>query len=199
MLAELRCSLESVPLSPPSARGPLGSWFMPLHLQGHQGLLGSFPCASLWPWLSFLPLPCLRALVDTHTHTHTGLSQVRPGYSPSLEINCFLNPFAQNTTFPGSRHEDLDLFGRPGVSSQHQAMMMRCFFFFFFFKRPNCEVSVTGMLRLRIFFFNLFYLFIYFWLHWVFIAVHGLSLVTVSRGYSSLQCAGFSLWWLLLL
>ena len=42
-------------------------------------------------------------------------------------------------------------------------------------------------------------LFIYFWLHWVFIAVHGLSLVAVSWGYSSLRCAGFSSWWLLLL
>ena len=42
-------------------------------------------------------------------------------------------------------------------------------------------------------------LFIYFWLHWVFIAAHRLSLVAASGGYSSLQCAGFSLWWLLLL
>ena len=40
---------------------------------------------------------------------------------------------------------------------------------------------------------NLFY----FWLHWVFIALRGLSLVTVSN--YSWRCAGFSLWWLLLL
>ena len=33
----------------------------------------------------------------------------------------------------------------------------------------------------------------------VFVAVHGLSLVAVSGDYSSLQCAGFSLQWLLLL
>ena len=38
-----------------------------------------------------------------------------------------------------------------------------------------------------------------FWLHWVFFAVHRLSLVATSRGYSSLWHAGFSLWWLLLL
>ena len=38
-----------------------------------------------------------------------------------------------------------------------------------------------------------------FWLRWVMVAVCGLSLVAVSRGYSSLQCTGFSLWWLLLL
>ena len=31
-----------------------------------------------------------------------------------------------------------------------------------------------------------FIYFIYFWLHWVFVAVHGLSLVAASRGYSSL-------------
>ena len=38
-------------------------------------------------------------------------------------------------------------------------------------------------------------LFIYlFWLLWVFVAVLGLSLVVASRSYSSLQCAGFSLW-----
>ena len=51
-----------------------------------------------------------------------------------------------------------------------------------------------------LFFYNEFYfyyLFFYFWLHWVFVAVRGLSLVVVSRGYSSLWCAGFSLWWLL--
>ena len=42
------------------------------------------------------------------------------------------------------------------------------------------------------------YLF-YLWLHWVFVAAHGPSLVVVSRGFSSLQYTGFSLWWLLLL
>ena len=34
------------------------------------------------------------------------------------------------------------------------------------------------------------YLFIYFWLRWVFVAACGLSLVEVSRGYSSLQSTG---------
>ena len=36
-------------------------------------------------------------------------------------------------------------------------------------------------------------------MHWVFLAMRGLSLVAVSRGYSSLRCTGFSLQWLLLL
>ena len=45
---------------------------------------------------------------------------------------------------------------------------------------------------------NLFiYLFTDFWLHWVFIAVHRLSLVAASGGYSSLWCVGFLLRWLL--
>ena len=43
------------------------------------------------------------------------------------------------------------------------------------------------------------YLFIYFWLRWVFVAARGHPLVVASGGYSSLQCAGFSLRWLLLL
>ena len=42
-------------------------------------------------------------------------------------------------------------------------------------------------------------LFIYFWLHWVFVVVHGLSLVMASGGYSLFQCTGFSLQWPLLL
>ena len=46
---------------------------------------------------------------------------------------------------------------------------------------------------------NFMYLFICFWLHWVFVAACGFSLVAVSRGYSSLQCVGLSLRWLLLL
>ena len=41
--------------------------------------------------------------------------------------------------------------------------------------------------------------FVYFWLCWVFIAAHGLSVVVASKGYSSLRCVGFSLQWLLLL
>ena len=40
---------------------------------------------------------------------------------------------------------------------------------------------------------------IYFWSCWVFVAVHGLSLVATSRGYSWLPCVGVSLRRLLLL
>ena len=40
---------------------------------------------------------------------------------------------------------------------------------------------------------------LYYWLNWLFVAAHGLSLVTTSGGHSWLQCVGFSLWGLLLL
>ena len=58
----------------------------------------------------------------------------------------------------------------------------------------------VNIFLLKKIFFNLFFknLF-YFWLCWVFVAAHGLSLVAASEGYSSLRCAGFSLQWLLLL
>ena len=45
----------------------------------------------------------------------------------------------------------------------------------------------------------LVFLFSQFWLHWVFVAARGLSLVAASGGYSWLRCMGFSLQWLLLL
>ena len=53
----------------------------------------------------------------------------------------------------------------------------------------------------RTFFFKIFILFgfLNFWLCWVFIPVHRLSLVVANGGYSSLRCMGFSLQWLLLL
>ena len=57
----------------------------------------------------------------------------------------------------------------------------------------NFLFSATSYLFFKI------YLFIYFWLRWVFVAAGGLSLVVVSGGYSSCWCAGFLLWWLLLL
>ena len=53
---------------------------------------------------------------------------------------------------------------------------------------------------IQIIFFNFIYLFIFnFWLRWVFVAAHGLSLAVVSGDCSSLWCMGFSLRWLLLL
>ena len=55
------------------------------------------------------------------------------------------------------------------------------------------------MIFATLFHFFQFIFIIYFWLHWVFVGAHGLSLVAVNGGFSPLQCAGISLWWLLLI
>ena len=78
-------------------------------------------------------------------------------------------------------------------------------FLFFYF----INIVSNALVLFQLWFLSLFrssltafyiYLFIYyFWLCWVFIAAHRLSLVAASRGYSSLRCTGFSLQWLLLL
>ena len=57
------------------------------------------------------------------------------------------------------------------------------------FGLQNCELNFIK--------YKFIYLFIYFWLHWVFVAARGQSLVAPSRGYSLSWCEGISLWWLL--
>ena len=65
-------------------------------------------------------------------------------------------------------------------------------------KVERMKGKMSGRLWFVLFF--LINLFTYlFWLLWVFIVAPGLSLVTASRSYSSLQCMVFSLQWLLLL
>ena len=76
--------------------------------------------------------------------------------------------------------QELCLLCQMNESSQTGKTAVTCFFSFFFKDK-------------------FIYLFIYFWLHWVFVAVHGLSLVVASGGYSSMRCTSFSLRWLLLL
>ena len=56
------------------------------------------------------------------------------------------------------------------------------------------QITLFFFLRFIYSFYNFLFL-----LCWIFVAVRGLSLVVVSGGYSSLQCAGLSLQWLLLL
>ena len=46
------------------------------------------------------------------------------------------------------------------------------------------------MIEIKLLFFFLSYLFIYFWLHWVFVGARGLSVVAVSGGYSSFVVRG---------
>ena len=63
---------------------------------------------------------------------------------------------------------------------------------FFSFHFSYEVLYVNYVFFIYLFFKNLFYLFIYFWLCWVFVAARGLSLVA-GGGYSSLRCAGCSL------
>ena len=61
-------------------------------------------------------------------------------------------------------------------------------------KKINLEKRLRDTSLHFFFSFYLFiYLFIYLWLHWAFVAVHRLSLVVVSGGYSrASHCGGFS-------
>ena len=68
-----------------------------------------------------------------------------------------------------------------------------------FFIKHTLFMFLCNKFSIIIFYCFLISLFIYLWLRWVFVAARGLSLVAESGGYSSLQCAGFSLQWLLLL
>ena len=65
----------------------------------------------------------------------------------------------------------------------------------------NIDISwsrnTKAELGLKLDYFKIYYLFIYFWLPWVFVAAHGLSLVALSRASLWLQYGGFSLRWLL--
>ena len=61
--------------------------------------------------------------------------------------------------------------------------------------RTRARTHVPGIGRQILFLINLFYLFIYFWLRWVFIAACGLSLVVASGGHPSLRCTGLSPRW----
>ena len=96
----------------------------------------------------------------------------------------------------------LDIYPEVGLLD-HMVVL----FFIFWGKRPFCLVaapvylltsSAQGFPFLHALA-NTFFFFFFFWLHWVFVAAWGLSLVALSRGCSSLWCAGFSLQWLLLL
>ena len=58
-----------------------------------------------------------------------------------------------------------------------------------------CILKVSYYMHISYF---VYYIFIYFLPHWVFFAIHELSLVVVNESWSSLWNTDFSLWWLLL-
>ena len=63
-----------------------------------------------------------------------------------------------------------------------------------------CDLGTTWIVQNYLILIPLksFFLFIYFWLHWVLLCI-GFPPVVASRGYSPVACSGFSLLWLLLL
>ena len=64
--------------------------------------------------------------------------------------------------------------------------------------RWHIKCVLNGMII--IFKSTLFYSsFFFFWLRWVFVYAHRLSLVAASGGYSLVRCMGFSLQWLFFL
>ena len=80
------------------------------------------------------------------------------------------------------------------------------FFGFFWLRFPNQGSNSHSCIGSRVLpwgppwkFYFLKILFIYFWLHWVFVAGCQLSLVAASKATPWLWCMGFSLWWILLL
>ena len=79
------------------------------------------------------------------------------------------------------------LKGKEGWDPEYMGRT-RLYFLFIYFK-----FLFVSFLFVSFFTHKFIYLFTYFWLLWVFVAVRGLSLVVVRGSYSSLQCAGFSL------
>ena len=81
------------------------------------------------------------------------------------------------------------------TSSQTSLYIIICYRIYLKYRFLNQTPTSSDLIMktgIRNLFFFLINLFIYFWLHLVFVAVRGLSLVASSRGYSSLR-------WLLLL
>ena len=86
------------------------------------------------------------------------------------------------------------------ILSYHTEVVFRVSYLNIFFFYPDSFFFFYKFVYLKKFFFGCIrYLFFSFWLRLVFVATLGLSLVAASGGYSSLQCMGFSLRWLLLL
>ena len=71
-----------------------------------------------------------------------------------------------------------------------------------FLLKVSTPVSWSSKKKTNIYLIRGFFVFCFsfnFWLHWVFVAACGLSLVAANGVYSLLRWVGFTLWWLLLL
>ena len=77
-----------------------------------------------------------------------------------------------------------------------EAFVFLCVYLCFFLAllRYNCDILCTFFIK-----FSVLKIYLFIWLCWVFAAACRLSLLAESGGSSVWWCAGFSLWWLLLL
>ena len=131
---------------------------------------------------------CFRLIVIwAETHSKKGIYIFLPSSPTFYDFDSF-------TSFCLWSYKHKDVFIIAVHCSYHPFHTQTFFFFFWLF----IVVSIALTKRIFFFFFKI-NLLIYFWLHWVCVAAHWLSLVAVSGGYFSLQCPGFSLRWLLLL
>ena len=104
-------------------------------------------------------------------------------------------PFRDGFLEEGTSNWDLN---NKLVSLKERVHGLRDGYYFQMLIKPRVDIDISSMgeISLKTSFKKKKYLF---WVHWVSVAAHGLSLAVVSGGCSSFQSMGFSLWWLLLL
>ena len=95
-------------------------------------------------------------------------------------------------------HHEFKEFGKTSWSNEWQSWLGKISSWYFL-NTNYSSLQVNHQLFKGRFFFVVVVNYFYFWLHWVFGAMHGLSVVALSGGYSSLWCSGLSLQSLLLL
>ena len=170
-----------------------GIWLYVFVIQGFQTERASC-CASATDTVNSDPLPVWEAIVPKMgngvIHWPSGLTAMH--HPPSQTWLSHLRP-SRVTSLPGGCHGNkvsaigIWFSSYSGLPSPH----------------PTCPLDMASLFWSQdfFFFFNrfIYFIYFYFWLHCVFVAVHRLSLVVASGGYSWLGCMGFSLQWLLLL
>ena len=150
--------------------------------------MSTFACSSkpsMWPSLT--------ASVCSWLWAHSGRGHLMGSTTSYLTLSwfshCWLVP-TYITPSPIGCMERVDFkIHRHPAAATHPSTYFQILFF----------KMLWGRIHPVFLFFLQIYLFIYFWLRWVVVAVGRLSLVAASGGYSLLPCAGFSLRWLLLL
>ena len=155
-------------------------------------------CGILVPPPGIEPVP---PAVEAWSLNHWTAREV-PGQG-SFYVNSFPNPtLSMGYRWVGwQSYLNNAAFSLPKVTFWNSHFGMSTFYLQIFREKRLCWIQVqnTVVFRWPTYIFKNFIYFIYFWLCWVFVAAHGLSLVAASGGYSLLRCAGFSLRWLLFL